>query len=159
MSLLCHRRNITLAVALNTEHCGTHSVKSLECWLKDWQRQSYFWSLGWHLIKSNINMTSTAFQMTIISNITKILKWPSENRTNTKAVFTTDTKLPHQEIGQFYKSRTKFSTQFNGRKNMNTKPNSTPQTVCKWNLWWTDMAINTFLPYLPNSNGCLLTTK
>jgi hypothetical protein len=135
----------------------------LECWLKDWQRQSYFWRLGWLLLKSNINMTSTSastiFQMTIISYITKILKWPSENRTPIPKQFSQDTKLP-QEIGQFYKSRTKFSTQFkqfNGRKNTNTKPNSTPQTVTNLNLWSTDMAIHTFLPYLPNS--CLLTTK
>jgi hypothetical protein len=76
-----------------------------------------------------------------------------EQDTNTKAVFTTDTKLPHQEIGQFYKSGTKFSTQFNV-KNTNTKPNFTPQTVSNLNLWSSDRAINTFLPYLPNSMRC-----
>jgi len=37
----------------------------------------------------------------------------TEQDTNTKAVFTTDTRNPHQEIGQFNKSGTKFSTQFN----------------------------------------------
>ena len=56
--------------------------------------------------------------MTIISHITKMYKNTymtfREQDTNTKAVFTTDTRNPHQEIGPFYKSGgTKFSTQFN----------------------------------------------
>jgi hypothetical protein len=44
-------------------------------------------------------MTSTVFQMTIISYITKMHKNTQmtfrEQDTNTTAVFTTDTKLPH----------------------------------------------------------------
>jgi hypothetical protein len=55
--------------------------------------------------------------MTLISYTTKMHKNTQMTfrgqDTNTTAVFTTDTKLPHQKIGQFYKSRTKFSTQFN----------------------------------------------
>jgi len=55
--------------------------------------------------------------MTIISHITQMHKNTymtyTEQDTNTKAVFTTDTRNPHQEIGQFNKSGTKFSTQFN----------------------------------------------
>jgi len=104
--------------------------------------------------------------MTIISYITKIYKNTQmtfrEQDTNAKAVFTTDTKLPHQEIGQFYKSRTKFSTQFNSLMDGRIRiQNQIPhlKTVRNLNLWSTDMAINTFLPYLPKSMRYLLTTK